>query len=365
MEKIDEFIEIEDNETLFGGNEHLKINIPISKEKKVEQQNTEVEEENLIDTDEYLNSNNDEDDEDEKTVSTKKVEGKKITPEETDNSDSEDAIIENEFSAFASLLNESGFFPDIEDEELVTIKSEDELQEKLARQLNKTFIDWQDSYKQNLIDNLVKDGHIKKGEVDPNLIMSYSKEDIKGNLEVAKKVHDDFYRRKGLSDKQIKTIISGTEDLEDSALELFDELEVEKNKEKVLLAAKLKEQEGLAAKQRIEFAENLKKNTFEYEEFIPGRKLRKQDKQEVFDNIEPVLKKINQNLFKYAPLLSYLDRYGMLDGSFDKILKEGQTQSVTKLEQILKDKKRGTTINKTNKNGIVNIDNSDTKQIYK
>ena len=78
-------------------------------------------------------------------------------------------------------------------------------------------------------------------------------------------------------------------------------------------------------------------------------------------------KKINGDLAKYLPILSALDRYGLLDLKFDKILKEGKTQSVSQLEQILKDKKRNTggSTRSTPSNSNIKIDDSDIRQIYK
>ena len=238
----------------------------------------------------------------------------------------------------------------------------------LAEQLNVTFSQWQDNYKQNLVNNLIKEGYISKDNVKPDLISSFSKDDIRGNADLAKQVHYEFYKEKGLPDKQINRIISGIEDLEESAMELYDENDSNKKAKQVAIAAKLKEQEVQSLKQRESFTEELRKNTYEYDEFIPGRKLQKKDKEEVFMNIEPTLMMINKNLTKYAPILSLLNKYGVLEGNFDKIIKEGKTQSVSQLQQILMDKKKSTNGSSgysSNKSGVIKIDNSGVKQIYK
>jgi hypothetical protein len=373
MGKFDDFIEVEDNEVLFNGDEHLKINLPTDTEKKEEKKvdittdNEKINDEDLIevDLDEYNSEKGKEEEEElESTKPTKKLVKEQINePEELEELKPE---IDNEFAAFGSTLNEQGFFPDLEDEEVLSVKSEEDLQEKLVKQLNITFSQWQDQYKQNLINNLVKEGYISKEEVKTVFPTEVTPEQIKSDIEIAKEEIRRYYNRIGTPKKEIERIINSREDLEESALEL-NELNKKLDKEEnTKLANKLKEQEILTSKQREQFTEELKKNTFDYDEFIPGRKLKKQDKEEVFLNIEPVLKKINQNLQKYAPLLSYLDKYGILEGKFDKFIKEGKTQSVSQLEQILKDKKKSTSSNTSiRQSGIINIDDTDLKKIYK
>jgi len=362
MENLDDFLEVDDSEILTG-DQHLKIQSPIAEVKKESNitvdKSTQIDESELIEVPDEIEVDEDE---------TPEVDVKpsKTTKKETVTQDDDESVqFDNEFIAFASSLNDNGFFPDLEDDELTSIKSEEDLQEKLAKQLNVTFSQWQDTYKQSLVDNLIKEGIIKKGEVSKEFSTDYTKDDIRGNLELAKRVHEEYGQRKGLSSKQIQRLINSTDDLEEAAMELYDENADFRKQQQQVIAAKLKEQESLVAKQREQFTEELKKNTFEYDEFIPGRKLRKQDKEEVFDNIEPVLKKINSNLSKYAPMLAYLDRYGLLEGKFDKIVKEGQTKAISSLQQILLEKKKGSSVSEKSRSGIINIDHTGVKQIYK
>lgn len=371
MGKFDDFIEVDDNETLFQGDQHLKIMVdePVIEEKNKENNKSininsnrkEENEEDLIDTDIYLTEENEEVEE---PVKVKNKET--ITEESNDEVENKTKSI-NEFSVFAASLNEQGFFPDIEDEELEGIDSEEALQEKLAKQLNINFATWQEQYRQNVISNLVREGYISKDEVKTIIPIETTPEQIKSDINVAKEEIRRYYKRIGTPDKEIERIINSRDDIEESALELNAlnrKLDAEENAK---LANRMKEQEELVRQQRTQFAETLKQNTFSYDEFIPGRKLKKQDKEEVFDNIEPTLKEINSNLAKYAPILSYLKKYGVLDGDFSKIIKEGKTQSISQLEQILKDKKKGTSSNTSSQKsgGLFNIDDSDTKQIYK
>lgn len=369
MGKFDDFIEVDDNETLFQGDQHLKINLEPEKKEKVDDSNknqiNDDDTEDLIDTEEYL-SNKDEPKVTEIDTKKTSVKTKETFTDDPDDKGGDESKFNNEFSAFAASLNDQGFFPDIEDEELEQIDSEETLQEKLAKQLNINFANWQDQYRQNVISNLVKEGYISKEDVKSVIPIEVTPEQIKSDINIAKDEIRRYYKRIGTPVKEIERIINSREDIEESALELNAlnrKLDEEENSK---LASRMKEQEELVKQQRIQFAEILKQNTFQYEEFIPGRKLKKQDKEEVFDNIEVVLKKINTNLAKYAPMLSYLNKYGILDGDFSKILKEGKTQSISQLEQILKEKKKGTNLNTNQRfSGPLGIDDSGTKQIYK
>ena len=75
-------------------------------------------------------------------------------------------------------------------------------------------------------------------------------------------------------------------------------------------------------------------------EFIPGRKLNKKQREDIYTNIQPTLEKINKNLAKYAPLLSALDKTGILEGNFDKILREAETKHTSGLGEAFKNNKK-------------------------
>jgi hypothetical protein len=360
-EKMEDYLEVDDNE-IYPGDQYLKIGLPDKEEsQEVESEKKIVEEEE--DSPDHIEVDDDtEIDENDDYEQTKA----KLTKKNKVSEEVHEQLDENEYSVFGGNLNENGFFPDIEDEEIQSVKSEEELQRLLEKQLNITFQNWQDTYKQKLLDNLVREGIVSKENIRKDLITSYSKEDIQSDLNLAKEIHYEFYKRKGLPDRQIDRIVSAIEDLEESALELYAENEAEKAKEQAAIAAKIKEQEEAAILQRKQFEDKLKETTFNYEEFIPGRKLKQRDKEETFMNIEPVLKKINSDLSKYAPILAYLDRYGILEGKFDKIIKEAETKSVDKLHQILANKKQNMGVSSAQrKSGVINIDDSNLRQIYK
>jgi hypothetical protein len=371
---IDELIEVDDNE-LFLGDQHLKIDSSdlTEKEKKTPEVENEsqVDPEDVIEVDDTIFKQPSE--EEETFDNTPELEEEEEEEEETDSnnksekSDEDISKKSNEFSAFGGLLAEKGFFPDLNEEDISNIEDEEGLSDLLNKQLVTTFRQWQDNYKKNLVRNLTKEGYVSEEAVKDKLPQTYTDDEIKNDIEVAKAVIQRYYKRVGTPDKVIDRTISSMEDIEESAIEL-NKLNAELDaKEDNALAEKLKKQEEQALIQREQFNETLKKNTFEYEEFIPGRKLRTKDKEEVFMNIEPTLSKINSNLGKYAPLLSYLDKYGILEGNFDKLIKEGASKQTTKFAKILQEKSRkstGTTHRKKDENSL-DLDNGDIPQLYK
>jgi hypothetical protein len=365
----EELIEIDDNE-LFLGDQHLKIdssNLTKKEEEDVptvdEAEEENVDDEDLLEVDLQTSTSNEESSEED---------NEPVVKDEDEDSEEEDAEGEqeeetNSFAAFGSLLKEKAFFPNVSDEDISNIKDEDDLADLLATQLNTTFKEQMDRYKQNLVQNLVKEGYVNKEDVSDKLPQTYTEEDIKGDIKVAKAVIEKYYRRIGTPAKEIQRIIDTREDLEESALEL-NALNADMDaKADKALADKLKAQEEQALVQRQQFEETLRNNTFAYSEFIPGRKLRPKDKEKVFTNIEPTLNKINSDLGKYGPLLSYLNEFGILDGNFDKLIKEGASKQVSKFSKILaeKPKKKGGSSHRKRAEGIVNIDDSDVPLMYK
>lgn len=363
----DDFIEIDDSELISEGKD-IKINIPDEikteestkveeKKEEVSDKETKVEDDpNMLEIPDGVLNPDSEDDEEQHVEDDD-------TTEETSEEETEE--MSNEFAVFGNILAQKGFFPNVEQEELGTIESDDDLADLLGKQLNTTFSSWKDKYKENLVNNLIRDGLVSPEQVKTNV--SYSEDQIKGNLDVAKDVIRKYYKRAGIPEKEIEVIIESREDLEGSALELNQlNIQAEQN-EQTALAEKMKRMEEEQIQRKQNFTEALRQTTFDYDEFIPGKKLRKADKEEVFMNIEPVLQKINGDLAKYAPMLAYLDKYGILEGKFDKLIKTGKSQSVSDLERILKEKKRnsGNKTTVSRKSSSISLDNSDVPSIYK
>lgn len=372
----DDFLFIEDDE-LFLGDSSLNIDNNNSDSKDKEKRKTQEFEdsENLLEVDddeeEEIIDEEDDDDKyqlqsDEKDKTKKKITKPIKNIEEDELDENTDTNSDNPYSAWGQSLAEKGFFPDIEEEVLNSVNNEDDISDLLEKQLNTTFNQWKNSYTSNLVNNLIADGYIKQSDV-PNLIsQSYTEEDIKNDSEVAKNVIRKYYKRTNVPDKEIERIISSRDDLEESALEL-NKLNAEYDKrEQQTAAEKIKQREAEQQRKIEDFNRNVQSTAYSFNEFIPGRKLNKRDKDDAIRNVQPTLGKVNSNLAKYGVILSYLDKYGILDGDFTKIIKDKNSQEVKNDFQRLMEKKRvaggGA---KQRKSGDIYIDDSGIKSIYK
>jgi len=268
----------------------------------------------------------------------------------------------NPFQAFSVLLKEKGVIPDVPEEELSKINDAESIVNLLNKQLQDISTSWQEQYKKSLLDNLIKDGLVKPEQVTVQKLKRYSEDEIRSDEEKAKATIKEFYQAKGIPDSQIETILDALLDVNEEALKLLPILEEEDKKKEEEIARKIKEKEEAQQKQFQTFNERLKESAFKYEEFIPGRKLNEDDKTDAYQRIPQVLEKINQDLIKYAPVLAYLDKYGILDGKMDTILKEAETKTVNKFSEILTNKKRSSS---SRGKSVTSRYNTDMPQIYK
>lgn len=244
------------------------------------------------------------------------------------------------YKAFASILKENGALPDIEDKELETIDSPTAIVGVLNKQLNTVNKTWQENYKKNLVQNLIRDGYIRENQMVKDLPAVVSPEAIKSDEKVAINTIRDFYKNKNIPDAQIDSIIKNTIDVEEEALRLLPYMEEMKTEINNKIAQEIKQREEAEITQKQVFEKSLKESVYNFKEFIPGRPLTDVDKETVFKNIVPVLNKINSDLGKYAPIIAYLDKYNLLEGDMSKILSEVNTNRVSDFEKILSSKKR-------------------------
>ena len=93
------------------------------------------------------------------------------------------------------------------------------------------------------------------------------------------------------------------------------------------------------------YKQAIQDNVGKVSEFIPCRKVDEKTKEQILQNTQNTLSKINKDLTKYVPILSYLDHYGLLDGNFDKVLKEVETKATKSLSDVLRNttRKKGNT----------------------
>lgn len=246
-------------------------------------------------------------------------------------------IEDNPLAIFAKQLHEDGFLDEIE--ELPNIEDSENLAELLNEQLNKKHQKWQDEYKQDMINNLVKEGLISKDSV--NTVKEYTKEDLE-NESKAKEFLTERFKEKGFNDKQIKKMLDKSLDITEDALDMYEDYEVSKDKRQKETLAKIEKDKEVARKQAEEFNNNLQKSFYDFNEFLPGKKINKKTQEKLLNKIPDTLNKVNSNLPKYMPILTYLDDIGVLDGKLDILLQAGETKATDRLSEVLKAKKPAT-----------------------
>lgn len=344
------FIEVEDSElATSGGIDVSQLEEEDTSKTEDKTENKTTEETNLIevkDTEENTSSNTEE-----------------TNTDESNTQENEEEEI-NAFHAFSILLKDKGVFPNINDEAFKDINDADSIINLLNSQLDTVNTTWQTNYKQHLVQNLINDGVIKADQVVNQTSKRYSLDDIKGNETAAKATIQAFYKSKDVPESQINTIIDGTLDVEEEALKLQPLLiQADKQKEE-LIAQRVQNKEQEQLQQQNSFNDQLRKTVYEYKEFIPGRTLSDIDKEDVVNRIPTVLDKINKDLGKFAPILAYLDKYGLIDGDVTKIINEVETKGTSTFEKALNGKKRGNTNNTSQKN-VNALTGSGVPQIYK
>lgn len=273
------------------------------------------------------------------TEDSQEVEDEIDDSESTDTEESTD----NPYQAFASKL--------IEDEILLSLEEGEniETEEDLVNHVSKT--------RDYLVEDIIKEANTKSyGAVDfflnggtpeefakqfgskPKSVLNYKEEDITDNEDIQREVLENYYKKTTkFNDKKIKKLIDNDIDLgePDEILEAYNKLVELDKEEKEAFKQESEARKVKQRKQQEQFNRSMQENTLNTSEFIPGRKLKKDVKEKVLNNIPDTWKKVNEDLSKYAPILSYLDYYGLLDGKFDKVIKEVETKQTSKLGDVL------------------------------
>jgi len=319
----------------------------IDKNKQIGKSTSFNQNENFIDIpDEELEELLNDTDEDEDTLINEETE----VTEENSTSDDEVNNEDNVIRSFAEELQTKGIFSDISVEALNSLEDVDDLAGLIQSQMDSKILSWESEYKQSVIDNLIEEGIIDKNAVITRTLVDYDEAAIKESEDLQKQVVTEYLKHKGFKEKQIERQIKNSLDLEEDASEYLKELKDIKAEREQATVDKIKAQKEAQAK-LVEETNTKWKNTIEEtKEFIPNRKINSKFKKEVFDNIIPTFQKVNQNLEKYGTILSFLDKYGILDGNFDKVLnvKSSNTTQNT-FEQLLtsRNSKKQTKVNST------------------
>lgn len=268
--------------------------------------------------------------------------------EETQEEAQDNSENENPFVVFASILKEKEFLPDISDEDLAGIETEDDLAELMNKQMDNIVLSQLEEANEKsygALAHFLNGGTFEefaskfaKGE-GASSVLNYKEEDITDNEDVQRKILNAYYKKTTkFSDKKIAKLIDNDVELgeTDEIVAVYNELKELDKKEKEEFAKQSKQREVEAEENRKKLVKTYQDNTYNYDEFIPGKKIDKKVKEKVFNGIQPTMEKINKNLTKYAPILSYLDHYGMLDGDFSKVIKDIETKQTSKLASVIK-----------------------------
>lgn len=243
----------------------------------------------------------------------------------------------NVLIAFAKELQDQGILSELPKESLEGIESFEDLSSIIQDNLSGVVESWKSEYQKNIIDNLINKGLIKAEDVVTRKGVDYSEEDIKNSEDIQKSVISEFLKEKGLSDKKIQKFIDNSVDLEEDALEYFEDLKKVKEEKETQYLEQVKQQEEAKKKAFEETDKGWKDYIKDTKEFVPGKKINKQFKDEVYTNIVPTINKINQNLKKYAPILSFLDKYNVLDEGMQAVIEnKNPKKTVNTFEKLLK-----------------------------
>jgi len=339
------------------------VNVPVN-----EDTSNNEEESNAEESDETQESFEIEDEKNSDETEEEEKEEIEIEEEEEEGGEEEKSKDNQDEDGFLEILTsmKEDFFPDASEEEVNQVNTFDDMKKLMSNQFKKELTSYQTNYKKNLINNLLKEGYIDKAQIKNQSDLNISKEDLKDNIEAQKNIIRQDYKNQGMSEKTITKVLDNIIDLEEEALEAYDNLESYKETQALERSKKITEREEAQKLEVQTFNTNLKKEIASLNEMIPNRTLSSNKQEEILININPTLEKIGANPAKYYAVLSYLNGLGVLDGDLNNILKEGESIGTKKLSKILKEKRisSGKTNTKTEKNNFT-ISNKSITSIYK
>jgi len=251
-----------------------------------------------------------------------------VEDDEQEPKDTEEVPEGNVFSAFAYQFKDT-LLDTLSEEDLKGIETEEDLYTAVSKQYKSDVEAWKEEYKEGLkqsskglVEHLENGGTVEDFVAyEKNKAPEYTEDQIKEDESIQKRIIKDFYKRKGFSDRRIQKLVDNSLDLEEDALEMYDELK-EISKYELEQAKRAREQQ---------YKETLKqtRNVIdEQEEFIPGRKATTRFKNSLYKAVETQesYAKLN-NLFREDPIkahtrIALLDKLGLLDGDFTKVMEE-------------------------------------------
>lgn len=259
---------------------------------------------------------------------------------------------ENHLQVFANSLAEKGIVLDLDEGQ--EISNEDDLYEHFQKTMDTVIsgsIKDADEASHGAVTHFLNGGtvedFVKTFGSNESQTTNYTEGDIADNDSVKEAIAKSYYQSKGIKGKRLDKLVSNDVDEEEDDVfaEYLKELNDEKAKKQSQFKADAERQKAEKEKAIEEYRKTVHDGILGATEFVPGRKLDKDTKEKVFNNAQGTLNKINKDLAKYVPTLSFLDHYGLLDGNFEKIMKEVETKKTSSLSDALKRSKRskGTT----------------------
>lgn len=269
-----------------------------------------------------------EEEEEEVEKPTKKsAKTKEVTTEESE--EANDPIV-----YFGKTLKNSGIFADVDDEDIDNLSSLEDLAEVMSRQVEATVEEWKKPAMKEWMNTLIKAGYIKPEQV--NVGNTIKESDIKDEKTAEKFIR--YYYNGKLPEKSIQKLIDKADDVVEEARGLVPDYNEEQKFLEIKAAKELERQEKEQEIAREQLYQDIKKNVDLVSEFIPGKKINSSTKEKVYNNVGNVWQKINNNATKYAPILAYLDHYGILEGKFEAITKIAESDTNKKFKTLLDSK---------------------------
>lgn len=333
--------------SLFSSSDNFELNLGDLPEIDEEEETVDQEEEEVDPTKDEEEDNTDAEDESPEGVSDEDGE------EEGSDGDVSPAI----YSSLASVLIEQGLLPSLDLNEK-SVKNVEDLAEVFKSEI-------QNQAKEYLITKIGAQGYeaLEKGvslqeyqqySENVNVLDNINDQTLEQDLDLSKKVIYQDYINQGLSEQKALSILKKIEALgeeqilEDAKLSLASLKETEgKRLEKIALEREKQAEQEKAQQEKID--NDLKNAIFNAKEIIPGIKLNKAIKEQVYNSItKPVgktpdgsvenqlMKERRQNPIDFDTKLYFI--YEITKGfkDFSKLVNTAQTSAAQKLEQELR-----------------------------
>ncbi len=272
------------------------------------------------------------------------------------NEDSNDDTSPNIYSSFASVLNEQGLLPSLENND--EIKTVDDLTVALKSEI-------QNQYKDFIIDKIGEDGFdaLEKGvslaefqeHQDNTLVLEGIQSDKLGeDLELSKNIILQDYLAQGLSEDRALRILKKTIDLGDEAIIEDAQQSLESLKEfqgarleKLKAENALKVEKDQLAQEKID--NDLKNSIYNVNEIIKDIKLNKTNKDNLYNSITKIVSKSPEGMLENQLMKDRRDNpidfdikmhyfYNLTNGfkDFSSITRKSTSKAVNNLESALR-----------------------------